>query len=936
MEMLNLDFRQKRIAPLPERFLKVERLVQLAISRLSSYEEYCDNLLSQANKVINFDFASISFVHPEENFIEAVYGYGKAKDWSGRAKHPIEKSLELQDIQVAIALPSRQDGLGKKYRAEIVSGFDSRFDYGIYKQFDHGQYTRIFVPVLLVYNKSGKLVRDWNERYKEVSCAEGNHKIFEVYFDKDEEVRVVGTVEIGFQSSIQEVTSEDIFESLVFAAKHARALWRLRLPGILEVIARQAKKFMQADVATLHFCPSDEIGSVTEKEFIEYFYEVCDGSNAGRRILSEHQPRKEGLGARAIKEGKAKILHSYSKDDSLVLERISKTVGMPVNALGAFPLQVDSRTGCLYVAYLESHEINDDALKWGTYFSSQAVAAIRRAISAVNERNRNRQLIALSSIIESFHEELPDLLEYISWNILNLLAADVVVICEFIKSEKQFLTPLTVSGRLKAPGEISKSIERENNIHFLLFDDGTDEEYITDLEKSEVFGKSAFAKREGIKSLARILLKSGEGEVVGIVFINYRRNYDFSDNDKRMIKAITTSAAITIRNRRLITGLDAVDADTIVTSDIKLLRKKIVKHAVKMTGGTLGNLYVSDKDDPGETYIDDTEYIGYLERGKLNLNPFNISALDKGVVGWVRKHRKSQIINDVKSDPRYLSVIDGMKSEVCVPILKNGSKVFGVLNVESDKNEFTTRHLWILKGLAKTLTVALDRKENVESIAESLIHKLNNDLGAIQMFANNIIMRDEDAPSRDIFEKNSQEAKKIFDLVNVVIKDKDYILEHLDDHTGPIELEKLLPKTVESVYFPSAIKEEISFSDKLPKVFGEEKRLTEVFANLIENAVDAMPEGGKLSISAHPIDQGNSETAAVEIIISDTGIGIPKEDLSKIFRRNYSKKIKRGGMGLGLALSRSFIEQIGGNITIDSTLGKGTRSIVRLPAYLPD
>lgn len=111
----------------------------------------------------------------------------------------------------------------------------------------------------------------------------------------------------------------------------------------------------------------------------------------------------------------------------------------------------------------------------------------------------------------------------------------------------------------------------------------------------------------------------------------------------------------------------------------------------------------------------------------------------------------------------------------------------------------------------------------------------------------------------------------------------------------------------------------------LPQILLDERRLEEVFLNLILNSLDAMPEGGRLTITGFPDFQNN----CVAISVSDSGEGIPQENLSKIFDPFFSTK--KGGTGLGLCLALQVINDHKGKINIESKVGEGTEVIIRLP-----
>jgi signal transduction histidine kinase len=109
-------------------------------------------------------------------------------------------------------------------------------------------------------------------------------------------------------------------------------------------------------------------------------------------------------------------------------------------------------------------------------------------------------------------------------------------------------------------------------------------------------------------------------------------------------------------------------------------------------------------------------------------------------------------------------------------------------------------------------------------------------------------------------------------------------------------------------------------------VVGDLGKMEQVFINILSNATDAMPEGGDIFITTE--QQGDD----VQIRISDTGAGIPPENLSRVFDPFFTTKETGSGTGLGLSICYGIVKQHGGTIEISSTQGKGTTVTVRLPA----
>jgi len=99
-----------------------------------------------------------------------------------------------------------------------------------------------------------------------------------------------------------------------------------------------------------------------------------------------------------------------------------------------------------------------------------------------------------------------------------------------------------------------------------------------------------------------------------------------------------------------------------------------------------------------------------------------------------------------------------------------------------------------------------------------------------------------------------------------------------------------------------------------------------MFLNLIVNAADAMPEGGKLRVSV-----GSEEPNWIEVVIEDTGHGIPPDALERVFEPFYSSKERGKGTGLGLVVCRSIVLDHNGTIEVESDVGAGTRFLLRFP-----
>ncbi|HUU39815.1 MAG TPA: ATP-binding protein, partial [Desulfatiglandales bacterium] len=112
----------------------------------------------------------------------------------------------------------------------------------------------------------------------------------------------------------------------------------------------------------------------------------------------------------------------------------------------------------------------------------------------------------------------------------------------------------------------------------------------------------------------------------------------------------------------------------------------------------------------------------------------------------------------------------------------------------------------------------------------------------------------------------------------------------------------------------------------LPTIDGDKSQLQQVFINLAINAAEAMENGGKLIVKSSFRD------SSLEIKFTDTGCGIPSEDIEKIFEPFFTTKSHMNGTGLGLAVSHGIITKHNGTISVESSIKKGTTFTIRLPA----
>ncbi len=169
-------------------------------------------------------------------------------------------------------------------------------------------------------------------------------------------------------------------------------------------------------------------------------------------------------------------------------------------------------------------------------------------------------------------------------------------------------------------------------------------------------------------------------------------------------------------------------------------------------------------------------------------------------------------------------------------------------------------------------------------------------------------------------------------MLEVIEKDVNYsnkIVSDLLEYSRPImlDLQEMNPKSAVAeafshVDFPANV-QLIDLTQSTPTMKIDADKLKRVFINLIKNAIDAMPNGGKLTVTSEKVND------KVKIAFADTGLGISEENLKKLFGPLFTTKAK--GMGLGLAICKRIVEAHGGRISVESVVDKGTTFTITIP-----
>jgi len=177
-----------------------------------------------------------------------------------------------------------------------------------------------------------------------------------------------------------------------------------------------------------------------------------------------------------------------------------------------------------------------------------------------------------------------------------------------------------------------------------------------------------------------------------------------------------------------------------------------------------------------------------------------------------------------------------------------------------------------------------------------------------------------------------REATRMNRLVNSLLTLARADANQAELQMAPLDLRAITQDIVEQ-FLPMAEMKKITlefFADKELEIFGDKERIHQLLIILLDNAIKYTPEEGHITL------KGCKTGGGVQLEVSDTGIGIPPADLPRVFDRFYRgdkvRSRKEGGTGLGLAIAKWIVEKHGGKISVESSLGEGTRFVLSLPS----
>ena len=454
-----------------------------------------------------------------------------------------------------------------------------------------------------------------------------------------------------------------------------------------------------------------------------------------------------------------------------------------------------------------------------------------------------------------------------------------------------------------------------------------------------------------------------EDRAIGAIVLWRMEARRFSDKQIELVKTFADQAAIAIENVRLFNETkEALEQQTAVAeilrvissspTDVKPVLDTIAKCAVHLCDASAASIYLTDGDVLRHVA---SEGASEEETGALEVLPINRDSTS----GRAVLERKSIHVHDIMAEAgeyplgAELSRRFGSRTMLVTPLYREGQPFGTILLRRREVRLFSEREVALLKTFGDQAAIAVenvrlfneiqDKSQQLElanrhksEFLANMSHELRTPLNAIIGFSE--VLRER--LFGELNEKQDDYLKDIFDSGKHLLGLINDILDLSKVEAGRMELEPSTFELADAVSNAITLVREraqrhgIALGQQidpgLAEITADERKFKQILLNLLSNAVKFTPDGGRIDVTAR------REANDIVVAVHDTGIGIAPEDQAAVFEefrqvgRSYTNK--QEGTGLGLALTRRFVELHGGRIWLESEPGRGSTFTFTIPA----
>ena len=626
----------------------------------------------------------------------------------------------------------------------------------------------------------------------------------------------------------------------------------------------------------------------------------------------------------------------------------------------ATPLLREGRSiGAILLRRAEVRPFSDKQIELLRTFADQAVIAIEnvRLFNETNEALERQTAIGdILRVISQSPTDVQPVLDAIASSAARFAGAEdvsVFIVAGSRATAAAHVGPIETAGDIAvdASSVTGRAILQGRLVH------------VADVRASDEYpsSKEFSLRSDGQRAvLSAPLIR--DGVAIGAIVLRRREPVAFSERQVELVQTFADQAVIALANTRLFKETqEALERQTATAQllaamsesafDLSPVFAMVLEKSLALCGAEFG--WIWQLDLQGDAHIVAAKRPAAVEIAHI---PAHIIGSTPSLLGRISREHQTIHVPDIASDP----TVAGSKSMITmrartglgVPLLRAGELLGVLVLVRVETRPFADREIELVESFARQAAIAIENVRLFNEIREksaqlevanrhkseflaNMSHELRTPLNAIIGFS-------EVLQQKMFGELNEQQTDYLGDIVSSgrhllsLIND---ILDLSKIEAGRMELQltsfSLVAALGNAVTLireratSHGIQLDLQVEAPLDTIVADERKVKQVVVNLLTNAVKFTPDGGSVSVRA------SSTPGLVRIAIRDTGIGIAPEDQGRIFeefqqaRRQTSQS--REGTGLGLTLSKRFVELHGGTLTLESEPGKGSTFTVTLP-----
>lgn len=833
--------------------------------------------------------------------------------------------------------------------------------------FEHGE-PRLIVDLQVDERFTGR-TSDYTQQHKRVRSVltvplkVKSQLIGLIYIDHPKRA-IFGQADLDFLSAFANQAAQAIHR----AREHQRQIEELTL---LNTLSRSVVQVLDLDEVLTRIVREATRMLGVESGSVVLVDEATDGlnfataiSNGQRITIPTRLQKGQGIAGWVIATGEAACVGDVSKDPRWFGE-VETGFNFVTRSLLCVPLQLRGRILGALEVFNKRSPLGFDAsdVTRLTAFASSATVAIENA-RLFEEARQVHQLRALHEVALALSSslELETILNQGIEQASTILRANASAI-SFVDGQLN-LPPLLVSrGLLATSPKLTAQQEQElNQLIASRLTNNIDEPLVIDSLALRPDLALKTIRAAGLQSLALAPIKVGD-KISGALTVISRTPQAYGQDDVSLLVSIARIIGLAAQNAihynqargqtMRLTYLNEVGTALTGSLDLQHILQVIIDGVNSLLETERTSVFLIDADT-------NELVLRFSNQGDAEIR---LPAPWQGIAGWVATHDQPTLVNDTFSDPRHLRQValdTGYEAHsiLCVP-LRVEDQVIGVVEVlnKASGQQFNHEHLMLLTEFSRWAAIAIqnarlfdERDQAIQHLANEqerrvaaearnamasvvldIAHTMNNVVGAIRVWASSLESASHTQPNMPVIRyqkqmvqirQNAEEAIKLIRNMTDPLKEAEI---------APTNVHHCLAEAIKSCWWPDNIQLNKKYGRQVPLVNANSKRLEAAFNNLLSNAVQALGEkAGQITVKTERTPQG-----LAKISISDDGPGIPAELQKSIFKKPRISSNSHG-LGIGLWLVETFINQFEGEIEFTSSPETGTTFIITLQPAPPE